>query len=231
MKAQLLGFVQNGELLPQNPALHQQVNLQFLPQADGITFNLNGVFLDKVPPGRPVGWSGFPEGSPIGHAADATGISIDRIAGPVEKLDENTFRVNFTRVGTNNKMRSRDIWLMATHRGDAQYKRAVQQALLNIPLRNTKGAEQLITFPEIPSQKSGMLSVQLHAVSSLGAKVRYFVREGPAEVEGDTLKFTAIPPRAKFPVAVTVTAWQYGSAVEPKVITAETVTLKFWITK
>lgn len=43
-----------------------------------------------------------------------------------------------------------------------------------------------------------------------GLKVYYYVREGPTEVDGDVLKFTPIPPRAKFPVRGTVVAWQHG---------------------
>jgi hypothetical protein len=55
------------------------------------------------------------------------------------------------------------------------------------------------------------------------------VREGPAEVDGDTLKFTAIPPKAKFPVKVTVVAWQHGRSSEPKLKTAEPVAREFLI--
>ena len=48
------------------------------------------------------------------------------------------------------------------------------------------------------------------AASDAGTKIYYYVLEGPAEVDGDVLKFTQIPPRAKFPVRVTVVAWQHG---------------------
>jgi hypothetical protein len=61
--------------------------------------------------------------------------------------------------------------------------------------------------------------------------VHYYVREGPAEIEGDTLKFTAIPPRAKYPVKVTVIAWQWGRSIEPKLKTAEPVERTFNIVK
>jgi hypothetical protein len=45
--------------------------------------------------------------------------------------------------------------------------------------------------------------------------VLFYVREGPAEIEGNTLRFTAIPPRAKFPLRVAVVAWQLGRDVPP----------------
>jgi len=53
------------------------------------------------------------------------------------------------------------------------------------------------------------------------------VKEGPAEIEGNKLVFTRIPPRSKFPLKVTVVAWQYGLAGE--VQTAEPVERSFFI--
>ena len=61
--------------------------------------------------------------------------------------------------------------------------------------------------------------------------MQYYVREGPAEVDGDTLRMTAIPPRAKFPVRVTVVAWQFGRATEPMLKAAASVERTFLITK
>ena len=106
--------------------------------------------------------------------------------------------------------RNYELVFAAVHPGDAEYKPAVQQAHMFIPARNTNGAEQHITFPEIPDQKAGVKSLKLDATSDAGVPVYYYVREGPAEVAGGILKFTALPPRAKFPVRVTVVAWQYG---------------------
>ncbi|MCS3161951.1 hypothetical protein NXX71_14925 [Bacteroides faecis] len=42
--------------------------------------------------------------------------------------------------------------------------------------------------------------------------------------------FTRIPPRTKFPVKITVVAWQYGRSTEPKVQTAEAVEQSFCLT-
>jgi hypothetical protein len=41
------------------------------------------------------------------------------------------------------------------------------------------------------------------------------------------LKFTPVPPRAKFPVRVTVVAWQYGRSAAPKLKSAEPVERSF----
>jgi hypothetical protein len=99
-----------------------------------------------------------------------------------------------------------------------------------VPARNTQGADQRITFPAIPNQKAGVKALKLDASSDAKVPVHYFVREGPAEVEGETLRFTALPPRSKFPVKVSVVAWQYGRGGEPKLKTAEPVTQTFLIT-
>lgn len=230
-QAQLLGFEQAGKTVGQDPKLHAQVRLAFRPEADGRTFKVAGVFLDAVPEGRPARWTGLPAGSPVGHAAGGGPVAVDRICGPVEKLGPDTFAVSFYRMGMANLKRSNEIWLMATQPGDGTYKRAVQQAVLSIPLRNEQGAEQRITFPDIPGQKPGTQTVALRASSDAGVPVSYYVREGPAEVEGNTLRLTRIPPRAKFPVKVTVVAWQYGRSAEHRLRTAEPVTRTFMINK
>ena len=75
--------------------------------------------------------------------------------------------------------------------------------------------------------ESGSLS--LKATSDYGLPVSYYIKEGPAEIEGDQIVFTPIPPRSKFPVKVTVVAWQYGIA--GKVQTAEPVERSFYISQ
>ena len=70
----------------------------------------------------------------------------------------------------------------------------------------------------------------LNAVSDCGLPVYYYVKEGPARITANnTLEFTPIPPRSRFPVKVTVVAWQYG--LKGKVQTAEPVERSFYINK
>jgi hypothetical protein len=229
-KPQLAGYIQNGAVVPQNKETHQQVTLPFIPTGDGTTFKLQGSFLDSVPDGRPVRWAELSAGSPITHAQGS--VVISRICGPVEKLADDTFALRFDRLGFDNTKRSNEIWLMAVHPGDGEYKRCVQQAVMRFPLRNTSGQDQEISFQEIPNQRAGSKGLKLHARSSAkDAEVRFYVREGPAEIDGDTLKITAIPPRAKFPVKVTVVVWQWGRSIEPKLKTAEPVERTFLIAK
>lgn len=231
-KADLLGFVQDGAVVPQTPGAHLQVNLKFAPEDDGVTFKLTGAFLDTVPEGRPEKWTGLPKGSMIEHSNSTDPITITRICGPVVQLAPDTFSVRFYRMGMNNGKRSGDIYFFASHPGDDQYKRAVQQAQMHIPTKNTVGKDQHITFPKIPDQAEGTASVPLNATSSANVPVYYYVREGPAEIDNDnTLRFTQIPPRSKFPVKVTVVAWQLGRSTEPKLKSAEPVEQTFSITK
>lgn len=230
-KPQLLGYLQAGEVVPQDKATHQQVTLKFLPEGDGLTFKLSGTFLDTVPDGRPVRWTGQAAGSAIQHASGP--VAIRPICGPVEKLDDETFALRFDRLGFDNAKRSSEIWLLAENPGDTTFKRAVQQAVLRFPLKNTEGTSQTISFDAIPDQVAGAsANLPLKATSSAKARVRFYVREGPAEIaqDGKSLRFTAIPPRAKWPVKVTVVAWQWGRSIEPKMQSAAPMERTFFLT-
>ena len=230
-KGQLLGYVQEGKVVPQTNT-HQQINLKFLPKKDGVTFELKTEFLDTVPDGspRPAGWTGLKAGSPVGHAAGGGRISIDRICGPFVKLGPDLFALRLDRTTLGNQADSLDVWLAATHPGDDGYKPAVQQSQMTVH-RNTSGAEQRIDFPAISDQKLGTKSVKLKATSDSGEKVYYYVLAGPAEVDGDTLKLLPVPPRSRLPIKVTVVAWQWGRSTDPKLKTAESVERAFMLKK
>jgi len=230
-KVQLLGYVQDGKIVGQNPHMHEQVPLKFLPMADGISFKLTGAFLDTVPPGRPEGWTGLPAGSPVTHASGGGPVVIARNCGPVMQTAPDTWQIHFDRVGTNNQKRSNSIGFFALHPGDAEYRPMVQQSVMHFPLRNTEGADQKITFEPIPNQRLGAKMLKLRATSDSKMPVNFYVREGPAEITGDTLRFTPVPPRAKLPITVTVVAWQWGRSIEPKVKSAEPVERTFLLTK
>jgi hypothetical protein len=229
-KAQLLGYIQEEKIVEQRNT-HQQVDLAFQPMADGITFKLGPAFLDKVPAAhaRTAEWTGLPAGSPIGHAS-INRIVINRITGPFKKLNDSTFQISFEK-GLNEAVKNYQCWFAAEHAGDKDFKPAVQQAKMDLPVRNTEGIPQTITFPAIKNVKAGVKSVALMATSGANVPVKYYVREGPAFADKDQLIFTPIPPRSKFPVKVTVVAWQYGTRSEPKIRSAEPVEQSFYILK
>lgn len=196
-KEQYIGFVQNGELLSFNPQSHVRISGGFQPEADGVTFHLSAAFTDTL---RTMFSDEHAQGK----------IKISRICGPVKQMNDTTFKVQFYRMGLNNPKRTGDIVLLAENEGDAQYKSTVQQLSLRIPYRITDGAKQEITFPPLADVNRETRQISLEATASSGLPVYYYIKEGPAIIEDDKIVFTSIPPRAKFPVKVTVVAWQYG---------------------
>lgn len=229
-KPQLLGYIQDGAEVPQT-ATHQQVNLQFRPIDDAGTFRIGTTFLTKVESGSPnlARWTGLPVGMPLGHAVGGGPIRLSVITGPVRQISADTFQVEFDRTRSTIDRRNSDIWLLAEQAGDREYKSAVQQALLKLPT-NREGAPQQITFEPIADRPVGAKELRLLARSSSGLKVRFYIREGPAEIDGDRLRFTRIPPHAKLPVSVTVVAWQFGRGAEPKIQEAPLVKRSFNLT-
>ena len=217
-KYQFIGYVQRDGVVPPVKR-HVRIALRFEPGEDGETFTLRSTLLDAAP----ADWYGFTQGTPAGHASDASLCAIDRICGPVAKLGPDTFRLQFYRMGMNNNKRSHSICFIARHPGDTVYRPMELESELNFPLINKQGADQTLTFNAPGPVTARTQSITLKATSSSGLPVHFYVREGPATIDGDTLRFTPIPPRAKFPVKVTVVAWQYGRAAEPKVKTAEPV--------
>lgn len=215
---QLLGVVSDDMLLADGCG--DPVTPRFIPEADGVTFHLKTAFMDFVPGDanhnqNAARWTYLPAGSRLGRASGGGPIRLQRIVGPVIQTGSNAFQFAMNCVNSTEDKRNFDVWVRASHPGDEKYKSMVQQAAIRVP-RNTEGEEQHITFPAIPDQKVGTKPIKLDASSSAGMKVHYYVLEGPAEVHDDTLKFTPIPARAKFPVKVTVVAWQHGRLVEPK---------------
>ena len=217
-KEQHLGFTQNGKLLDFNPKSHARIVGTFIPEMDGLTFHLNTVFTDSL---RTKISNNHANGKPI----------ISRICGPVEKINDTTFSVRFYRMGLNNEKRTGDIWLMASHPGDKNYKSTVQQFNMRIPFRNTEGTAQKIIFESLENQKKGIKEIPLKAHSNSGLPVYFYIQEGPAEIKNGKLVITKIPQRAKFPLKITVVAWQYGRAIEPKIQSAEAVTQSFYLIK
>jgi len=207
----------------------EPVEPRFVPDADGVTFHLKTAFMDFVPTnGNAVRWAYSAAGTKLGHASGGGPIQLHKIVGPAIQTGTNTFQFAMNRVNSTEDRRNFDIWVWASHPGDAKYKSMVQQAMIRVP-QNTEGREQKISFPEISDVKAGAKSLQLNATSDAGTKMYYYVLEGPAEVDGATLKFTLIPPRARFPVKVSVVAWQHG--LPGKVQTAVPVTREFFLTK
>jgi hypothetical protein len=240
----LIGYKQKNGLTPPIPD-HGMVHLKFEPVGDGMTFKLSGGFWDQVPPtptGKASEWDNWlgegiktvSQGDVIPHPQNEENqMVIAPICGPVLQTAPDTFRIYFNRVGFNNPKRDNDIWFFLTYPGDMTYKKMVQQAELRFPLINTKGDPQAIDFPTIPDQRAAatLAPIKLNATSSANVPVYYYVREGPAEVDDSgTLTFTPIPPRSKYPISVTVVAWQWGRSIAPLIQSAKPAERTFSIT-
>ena len=214
---QYIGFEQKGKLITFNPKSHVRMFPSFQPEADGVTFHLKAVYTDTLRNEYSKEHSTHP-------------IRMSRICGPVEVVNDTTFTVRFYRMGLDNPKRTGGICLMASVKQDHKYRSAVQQVEIRIPYRNKEGIPQRIIFPKLSDVKASVKEISLNGTAASGLPVYYYVKEGPAEIKGDKLVLTKIPPRAKFPVKVTVVAWQYGRSGEPKVQTAEAVEQSFYIT-
>lgn len=215
---QYIGYVQDGKLVP-GAGSFVGYKLAFKPLEDGLTFHVSAAFVDTI------------QGTSLTDNHTKGKIDISRICGPVKQINDTTFSIRFYRMGLNNPKRTGDIWLMASNSGDKKYKSVVQQANFKIPLKNEVGEGQKISFPEIAEQEAGIKSLTLSAISSADVPVYYYVKEGPAEVNGDKLEFTKIPPRSKFPLKVTVVAWQYGRTTGQKLKSAQPVERSFMLVK
>lgn len=214
---QYIGFEQKGKLITFNPKSHVRMSPSFQPEADGVTFHLKAVYTDTLR-------------NEYSQKHSTRPIRMSRICGPVEVVNDTTFTVRFYRMGLDNLKRTGSICLMASVKQDHSYRSAVQQVEIRIPYRNKEGIPQRIIFPKLSDAKASVKEITLKGTADSGLPVYYYVKEGPAEIKGDKLVLTKIPPRAKFPVKVTVVAWQYGRSGKPKVQTAEAVERSFYIT-
>ena len=130
-------------------------------------------------------------------------------------------------MGFNGK--ALNCWLAATHPGDAQYSRCNQHAWMCMPGKLQQGIAQAITFNKPANVMPGTKEITLAATASSGLPVEYYVVSGPAEVIGNKLRFTPIPPRTKMPVKVIVTAYQMGRTTAPLTQSAAPVERSFLI--
>ncbi len=213
---QMLTFVQDGDLLP--VAKQGFAPLRFQPQVDGRTFRVEGAFLPEVPP-ELIG-----AGAKLGHASGPIRFRV--ITGPAAQTGPDTFRVRFDRAGMGGA-----LWLQEEHPGDDRYRHAVQPGQMMIPAKLTQGRAQKIEFPPIGNRKRGTRTVALAATTDSGLPVEYYVVAGPAELEGSTLRLTEIPVKSKYPVKVTLVAYQWGRTIAPLYQSAEPVERSFWIEK
>lgn len=180
---------------------------------DGITFDVRGGLLPEIPAGF-VG-----AGEPLAMAPGTP--EVEWLAGSVAPADSGRFRIALDRTWPQGP-----VCVTLRHRGTADIRDVVQPGYFQL-VPNNEDAAQEIEFEPIADQIAGATSVPLIARAGSGMKVRFYVVAGPAKVEGDVLKLTPVPPRTRFPIEITVTAWQWGRSIEPRVQTAKPMTQTF----
>ncbi len=219
--------MQGGEPVKQQNT-HMQLHPALRTEEDGLTLNLKPFFYDKVDGGSPRHkmWSRQEPGTPIGHASGEPYLEI--IAAPAVVSNDTTLTISWNRMAT---WEEKEVFIdfCIKHDGDSEYRPAVQQARITLPIRLTEGKEQHINFAPLADVKKGAKSIPLAASSDSGLKVGFYAESGPVRVEGDRLVFEKMPPKAKYPVEVSVVAWQYGRTGENPVKTAEPVRRTFLI--
>ncbi len=163
---------------------------------DGVTIQrIETTFLEKLP-------ANFTQaGMVFGHAGDGE-RTLERVSG-VFAIEDGKYRIKLNRGYPDTPN-----FIAVRHPGDAAYRPSVQPGRLVVP--DYGGRAQRLAFEAVPDQTVGVKSIPLHATSNAGLKPEFFVRVGPAKIAGDDLVFLPLPPRARFPVTVTVVAWQLG---------------------
>lgn len=84
---------------------------------------------------------------------------------------------------------------------------------------------------KIEDQHSAEKPLALQATSNSGLSVEYYVVAGAAIIEGNSITFTKVPIKSKYPVKITVVAYQWGRTIEPLYQSAEPITQEFFIRK
>ena len=213
-ETQIPGFADtSGKILPFNFNGISSLTPEY--EADGITFTLRGVMLDKLP-------EQFTN-SGVNLAKTSGTPTLEWLCGPVKPLRDNKFQIALDRSWPSSA-----CYIAARQPGTDEIRNSVQPCGIKIQ-KNNSGLVQKITFDPISDVPLGTKSIKLSAKSDSGLPVRFFVRSGPAVVHGDELVFTTIPPRSRMPLTVTVGAWQWGRGGMAPVQTANVVEQTFSI--
>lgn len=229
-RRQLVGLIQGRDTVPQRNT-HMQLHPDFITDTDGLTMHFNTFFYDTVSSGSPrhKAWSGQEPGTAIGHSGEGKPY-MEIIAAPAVVSSDSTLTLSWNRMAT---WEEKEVFIdfCIKHPGDEEYRPAVQQARITLPIRLNEGMEQHITFAPMQNVKKGSGPITLEASSDSGLKVGFYAECGPVRIEDNILYFTGIPPKTKFPVKVSVVAWQYGRTGEDAVQTADPVRQIFYINK
>ncbi|MBC7587325.1 MAG: hypothetical protein H7178_03115 [Chitinophagaceae bacterium] len=185
---------------------------------DGMTFTVKPVLLDKIP-------DNFKIGAGEKLAKSSSTPVLEWVSGQFKPIGNNRFRISLDRSWPNTAN-----YIGVRQQGNDTIRSIFQPCGLTLP-KNNSGKPQKIIFEKIPDVKVATKSIQLVANSDAGLPVEFYVLAGPAIIENGKIIFTKIPPSSKFPVKVTVVAYQWGRNKETQIRTATNVEQIFYITQ
>jgi len=218
---QMIAFLQDGKAADWWNGWALQ-GIRFDPLPDGESFRVQAVPRQAVP--EPFSDAG----RPLGHnTAAKIQYKVVGWASQTLQTGADTFRVAFDREGVNG--RTTHILIGASLASNETYKDATAVATLDVPTSNNEGLPQTIDFPPLADIAPVTATVPLHAATNTHRRVDYYISYGPAQIVDGMLQLTPIPVRAKFPIEVSVTAYQWGTASGERFQTAKPVTRTFLI--
>lgn len=196
---------------------------------DGQTFRVHPVYRETYPSqhkGQGPRW--LKAGQPVGHSDEPIGILVAN--GPLAKVGPRKIRMEFDALNpVGQRMRA---FFVAYSPGDETYRYTEHVGMLPRGFTGfDKGTDQHITFPAIADTPADAGPFELYAATSTGLQPEYYVDYGPARVVDGKLVIDELPPRARYPIEVKVTAYQFGRGVAPLVKTAQPVSRTFLITR
>ncbi|MGN6505532.1 MAG: hypothetical protein ACTHM6_08220, partial [Tepidisphaeraceae bacterium] len=152
-------------------------------------------------------------------------VRIEWLCGPIKPLGQGRFQIALDR-----SWPSAACYVAMRHPATPGTRAVVQPCAIDLKgMRNTQGEVQTLTFTRPADMPIGSAPQRLIAQSSAGLPVQFYVESGPAIIEDGNVVLTPIPKRTPLPVAVTIGAWQWGSAQPPKARTASVVKQTFHI--
>lgn len=191
--------------------------IPYKTEEDGMTFSI-----------KPVFWKAIPDtfsfaGTSLGKSNNHPKVVL--LCGNARHVSNNRFTISPER-----SFKAASTYFIVRTEGDNEYRTSIQPGQL-IVAPNETGIKQTIVFDSIINVNSPVEFLVLNATATSGMPVHFYVKKGPAFIRGNKLLFTKIPPATKFPVMVTVVAYQWGRSQYPQIQTAPFVERTFYINK
>ena len=192
-RPQLIGFVQNGQIVPAT-ATHPMENLKFLPMEDGETFKLEARFLDIVSS------MGADEGCDRGRITTFAGRALRLVAQLVTPVAGGRSSFNVSKGRSSRPRRTRSSLVSIAGRRSVIRQSGYARCTREMINTNRRCSRRLSIFRRNDARNGSELScstkfrgtrrliagsVKLSASSRVrDCRFHFFVREGPAEVDG-----------------------------------------------